>query len=126
MSELAYFRHRDSGGVHGFTLPLHEDLANQVKKGILQPCPAPAAESVRSVILTPEQEARFAAADLKESKAEKRARLRAALEALGDDDGEEGDEPPTPVLDVVSSGAAVAGDAPDDSTPQVPRRARGK
>ncbi|HEY1820414.1 MAG TPA: hypothetical protein VGG83_10825 [Trebonia sp.] len=122
MAELTWYRHRDTGGVHGFTLPLHEDLANQVKKGMLQPCPPPAPESVRSLILSPEQEEALAGADLKESKKAKRERLLAQLAELGDDDEDDDESEPTTV--VASPGVAVAGDAPDDATPQVPRANR--
>lgn len=124
MADLAWYRHIDSGGVHGFTLPLHEDLEKQVKKGILQPCAAPDQSTVRGVFLTPEQEEALAGADLKASKKEKRARLRAQLAELGDDDEDDDESEPTTV--VASPGVAVAGDAPDDATPQVPRAARRK
>lgn len=33
---IHYFQHTDGGGVHGFTMPLHREIAKQVRAGKLQ------------------------------------------------------------------------------------------
>jgi hypothetical protein len=113
---IAWFQHHDQGGIHGFDaegirrsqanhqlvaaaeaqrlpappvprLPLDE-IAAQIRLGKLIPCPPPGAGDVRMGV-SESAVATLAAADreaAKESREEKRARLRRELEELGADE----------------------------------------
>lgn len=115
--QLHWFQHREGGAVHGFTLPLPPDLQAQVTNRDLLPCDAPT--SVRTLELSPEQIDALTEEDLKTSKSERRARLKAMLAALGDEDDDETDGEPES-----SPGPARADAVPGDVTASKPRGGR--
>lgn len=92
-------------------LPRHpmDDIAAQIRTGKLIPCEAPKPSEVNTLELSDEEVGRLEAADVQESKADKRARLLAELAELE----EEG------TADVPSAAGSVAGaTGPDGTTPR--------
>lgn len=119
MQQIHWYQHTAGGAVHGFTHPLPTEIEAQVAAGKLRPCPEPA--DVPSLELSDEQVAQLTAADEKESREAKRARLLAELAELGDDDAPEDVPPPdSPRADELPGGDTLSTPAPKPG----PRRTR--
>lgn len=88
---LVWYRHSTGGTAHGFTLPLHPDLANQVKKGLLVPCEAPDPSEANTLTLPPDLVEQVLADEARLGRKKKRAALLKALAELGEDGGEDED-----------------------------------
>lgn len=101
----AIVKRAEAQGVPAPLLPRHpmDDIAAQIRTGKLVPCAEPTIDEINTVSLSEEQIAELEKADLKESKAAKRARLLAELEELGDEDDDEDPE------DVPGPAEGVAG-----------------
>jgi hypothetical protein len=90
MAELHYFQHREGGTIHGFTMPLLPDLAEQVRKGVMVPVDAP--PEPRTLDLPPAMVAEALAEEKKIRAKKRREELLAELAELGDDEDDDDTE----------------------------------
>lgn len=130
MAQLHYYQHRDGGAIHGFTLPLVADLAEQVRKGLLVPVDAP--PEPLTVELPQALVDEVLAEESKLSKRKERERLLAELAALGDDeDDQDGDPVPDEpnervraaarrLPEVVASAGPAVGEVDEPFAPELP------